>query len=230
MKQLNKDSNEDLGNTIQELYHTVRKMNSIAGQPLLCKSRIPNQKQVVLAEVKELKKALDEEDLAELSLEAVDILITASELVMLIDGDTWLLENPPQGLDDSRTVEQLVEDIITSSEEEDKWADVLGDAENLCAKLNSDMIFNIKSVGESMLSKFTPVSVLEESAETEFSICEQLQGDRYEDVYSEIVDFEGEEFVVFKTKFDKQNNESYPQGKFLKSSLTFKQPEIIVYE
>jgi hypothetical protein len=230
MTQLNKESNKDLGETIQALYHTVRKMNSIAGYPVLCKSRIPNQEQIVLAEVKELKKALDDKDLAELSLEAVDVLITASELVMINDGATWLLENLPQGLeDDSRNVEQLVDDIISSAEDE-KWIDVLGDAENLCARLNSDMIFNIKSVGDSMLSKFTLVSVLEDSAETEFTIIEKLQGDRYEDVYSEIVDFEGEEFVVFKTRFDKKNNESYPQGKFLKSILTFKQPEICVYE
>ena len=122
-----------------------------------------------------------------------------------------------------------MEEIITFSEE-NKWIDVLGSAEDLCAQLNSDMIFNITSVGESMLSKFTLVGVLEDSAETEFTICTQLQGDRYEDVYSEIVTFEGEEFVVFKTKFDKQNNEAYPMGKFLKSPLTFKQPEIVVYE
>ena len=227
---LNKETKAQVGKAIQELYHTVRKMNSIAGQPTLCKSRIPNQKQVVLAEVKELKEAFDNQDLAGLSMEAVDILITASELVMIGDGATWLLDNPPVCLNkDERTVEDLVEEILTSSEDE-KWFDVLGSAEDLCVQLNSDMIFNIKSIGESMLSKFTPVKVLEDSAETEFSIIEQLQGDRYEEVYSEIVDFKGEEFVVFKTKFDKQNNESYPQGKFLKSTLTFKQPEIIVYE
>jgi hypothetical protein len=227
---LNKETKQQVGKAIQELYHTVRKMNSIAGQLTLCKSRIPNQKQVVLAEVKELKEAFDNQDLAGLSMEAVDILITASELVMIGDGDTWLLDNPPVYLNkDERTVEDLVEEILTSSEDE-KWFDVLGSAEDLCVQLNSDMIFNIKSIGESMLSKFTPVGVLEDSAETEFSIIEKLQGDRYEEVYSEIVDFEGEEFVVFKTKFDKQNNESYPQGKFLKSTLTFKKPEIIVYE
>ena len=227
---MNRETKKDLGLAIQTLYKTVRKMNSIAGYPNLCKKRVPNQKQVVLAEIKELKEAFDDQDLVGLSMEAVDILITAGELVMIEDGDTWLLDNPPAYLNtDERSVEDLVEEIITFSEEE-KWIDVLGSAEDLCAQLNSDMIFNITSVGESMLSKFTLVSVLEESAETEFTICTQLQGDRYEDVYSEIVTFEGEEFVVFKTKFDKQNNESYPLGKFLKSPLTFKQPEIVVYE
>ena len=227
---IDKESNEDLAKVIQDLYVLVRKMNSIAGSHSLTKDRLTNQKEIVKSEVREMREALDENNLAEIALESVDLLITLSELVMILDGNEDLTKNPPKYLNSGcRNVAQLVADVEHSVEEEN-WIDALGSAEDLVSQINADMCFNIKSVGESMLSKFTPMTFLEQSSETEFSLCEQLQGDRYEEVYSEVVDYQGEEFVVFKTKYDKKNNESYSKGKFLKSPLTFKDPQIIIFD
>ena len=95
---IDKESNEDLAKVIQDLYVLVRKMNSIAGSHSLTKDRLTNQKEIVKSEVREMREALDENNLAEIALESVDLLITLSELVMILDGNEDLTKNPPKYL------------------------------------------------------------------------------------------------------------------------------------
>lgn len=228
---LDKENNEDLAKAIQELYINTRKVNSIAGNAKLCKERIPNQIELVKAELKETNKALKDNDLVDLVDGCADLLVTLSELLCLIDGNDALIKNSPKYLNaGSRNVAQLIGDI-NYEVDEGNWIDALGATEDLAAQLNADMVHNLGSVGNSNLSKFVKVTDLDDSEHTEFSIIEDIEDQgRYTDVYTEVNTYEGEEYLVFKTKYDQENNEKYPKGKFIKPKGFFKEPSIVVYE
>jgi hypothetical protein len=228
---MNKESSKVLAKAIQDLYINTRKVNSISGNASLVKSRLPNQIELVKAELKELNQGMKEGNLGEVCDGCGDLLVTLSETIMILDGNTDLLLNSPKYLNAQEAdVEELVGDI-NDAVNLGKWIDALGATEDLAAQLNADMVSNCDSIGESNLSKFILAKDLDESAETEFSICEFIEEQgRYTEVYSEITEFQGEDWVVFKSKYDKENDEHYPLGKFLKCSLTFKEPEITIYE
>jgi hypothetical protein len=228
---MNKDNKQELCKAIQDLYINTRKVNSIAGNSSLDKSRFANQLETVKAELKETNKGLKEGNLGEVVDGCGDLLVTLSEFIMIIDGNTDLLHNPPQYLNSQgASVEELVEginDAVNSS----NFIDALGLTEDLAFQLNADMVHNLYSIGTSNLSKFILAKDLDESSETEFSICETIEAKgRYTDVYSETTTFDGEDWVVFKSKYDVENDEHYVKGKFLKCFLTFQEPELIIYE
>lgn len=228
---LDKETNDDLAKAIQNLYINTRKFNTLGGNSKLCKERLPNQVELVKAELKETNKALENNDLVGLVDGCADLLVTLAESVMIQDGNTYLLDNPPKYLNSGcRNVHQLIGDI-NYYVENDNYIDALGATEDLAAQLNGEMVFNLKSVAESNLSKFIKASDLEASVDTEFSIIEDIEAQgRYTDVYDETVEYEGEEYIVFKTKYDQQNNEKYPKGKIIKPVGWFKDPEFVVYE
>lgn len=228
---LDKETNDDLAKAIQDLYISTRKFNILGGNEKLCKERLPNQIELVKAELKETSKALEENDLVGMVDGCGDLLVTLSEAVTIQDGNTSLLQDPPKYLNAGcRNVEQLMGDINHAVENEN-WIDALGATEDLAAQLNAEMPHNLHSIGESNLSKFIKVSDLENSADTEFSIISDIEAQgRYTDVYDETVMYEGEEYLTFKTKYDQLNNESYPKGKIIKPIGWFKEPELVVYE
>lgn len=231
MTQLNKENNKDLALAIQELYINTYKVNTIAGNAAFDQARIPTQIELIKAELKETNVALVEENLGELVDGVGDLLVTISSLLLILDQNLDLLENAPLYLNaGDNSVEELIAEINIHIEA-GNWIDSLGSTEDLAAQLNADIISSLSSIGESNLSKFPTVKMINDSDTTieEEVAAIEAQG-RYESVCVESSLYEGEEYVVFKTKFDKKNNESYPLGKFIKPPTFFKEPEIIVYE
>lgn len=231
MSHMNKDNREEVAQSILELYKNTRMVNTIAGNKSLCLSRLPNQVETVKAELKELNLGIKEDNLGEVVDGCCDLLVTLSEAVMIQDQNTALLEDTPKYLNSQgATVEELVEDI-NDAVNSYNYIDALGYTEDLCFQLNADMVWNNNQVASSNLSKFITVEELDASPETEFSICEAIEAQgRYTDVYAEVTEFEGTEWVVFKSKYDKENDEHYPKGKFLKNTLTFQEPQLVIYE
>ena len=231
MSKMNKDNKQELCKAIQDLYINTRKVNSIAGNSSLDKSRFTNQLETVKAELKETNKGLKDGNLGEVVDGCGDLLVTLGELIMIIDGNTDLLLNPPQYLNSQgASVEELVEEI-NDAINTNNFIDALGSTEDLAFQLNADMVQNCYSIGSSNLSKFILAKDLDDSDETEFTICEFIESKgRYTDVYAETTEHEEEEWIVFKSKYDNENDEHYPKGKFLKCPLTFQEPNIIIYE
>ena len=227
---INKETKTDLAKAIQHLYVNTLMVNQIAGNKI-CKELIPNQLETVKAELKETQAALDNNNLGELADGCCDLLVTLSFLVMLEDGNESLIKNPPKYLnEDQFSVEDLVE-AITECVEHSNYIDALGYTEDMAAQLNADMIANCYEVAESNSSKFITLEDLDASEHTEFSLIEEIEAQgRYTDVYTETTMHNGQEWVVFKSKYDQENNEHYPAGKFIKPPHFFKEPTIIVYD
>lgn len=229
---LNKESKKDISVAIGDLYRATRKINILAGNASLDSSRLETQLAAVEEELQELIDGYEARDLVMMCDAVVDSLVTVSETISLLDQEAWLTQdNPlPYLLNKDDT---CVEVLIRKTAEyynEDNFIDLLGVLEDIAVSINAPMCDNIYSVIDSNNSKFITTKELDESGETEFTLCEKIESQgRYEDVYSEIVEYEGEEYVVFKSKYDKKNDKSFPQGKFIKPLGFFKEPEIKGY-
>ncbi len=231
MTQLNIVDKAAVAVAIQELYINTLKVNSIASSEPLSMDRFENQLETVKAELKELNAGMLANDPVEIVDGCIDLLVTISFLIMLQDGNDSLTKDAPKYLNTSgSSVEQLVDEINIAMGE-GSYIDMLGLVEDMASQLNADMSASIASVGASNLSKFITLKDLEDTEFDEAYLCADLEAKgRYKDVYSERVEFEGETWVVLKSKYDITNDEHYPKGKFLKIGLTFQEPTIIVYE
>lgn len=231
MSNLDKDNKVAVAKAIQELYINTRKVNSIAGNASLDISRFDNQLETVLDELKELNAGLATDDPGEVVDGTIDLLVTLSELVCIIDGNDDLTRDAPKYLNsDGSSVYELVS-VINLCILDKNYIDALGYTEDLTFQLNADMVVNCNSVAESNLSKFIRLTDLQDTEYTEEFICKDIESKgRYVDVYSVHVEHEGETWVVFKSNQDTENNGVYPLGKFLKCPLTFKEPYLLIWE
>lgn len=229
--QLNKENKSAVAVAIQGLYQSTLKFNTLAGNDYKDKTLFNNQLENVKSELRETIEALEAGDLGELVKESLDLAVVLSFLVMIIDGNDSVCVNPPLYLNsEDLTVEELVP-LITGYVDTEDYINALCSTEDLIYQLNADAIHNAKEVGDSNLSKFILAKDLDASENSEFDIIDSFVEDgRYEDVYSEVLTYEGEEWVVFKAKRDARNNEVYPKGKILKNMLTFKNPSLVIYE
>lgn len=229
---LNKESKQEISQAIGDLYRATRRVNILAGNESLDKNRFGTQLAAVEEEMQELIDGYEDNNLGLIIDATIDSLVTVSELISIIDGnDSIIQDNPiPKHLNlYDRNVEQLINHAVDNFNN-DNYIDLLGNLEDLCVVLNCPICENIYSVIESNNSKFITVKELDESTETEFSICEAIESEgRYEDVYSETVDYQGEEYIVFKSKYDKKNDKKFTKGKFVKPLGFFKEPTIVVY-
>jgi hypothetical protein len=227
---MNKETKAQIGKAIQGLYKATLKFNTLGGNDYKDKSLFNNQLETVKAELKETIKALKEGNLGELVDGSLDLGVTLSFLIMIIDGDTSICDNAPLYLNnEDLTVEELVP-LITNCIDTENYIDALGYTEDLIYQVNGDAVHNAAQVGSSNLSKYILAEDLDNSEYSEFTVCEVInKSGRYEDVYSEVITYEGDEWVVFKSKKDSKNNESYPKGKLLKCPLTFQEPNLVIY-
>tara|TARA_R110000851_G_scaffold97008_1_gene210428 strand:- start:867 stop:1568 length:702 start_codon:yes stop_codon:yes gene_type:complete len=227
---LNKETKAQVGKAIQELYKSTLKFNAIGGNDYKDKTLFNNQLETVKSELKETIKALEDNDLGELVDGSLDLAVTISFLIAIIDGNDSITKNAPLYLNpEDLTAEELVP-IIAQCIDTENYIDALGYVEDLIYQVNGDAVANSMSVAESNLSKYILAEELDKSGYSEFDICEAVnEKGRYEDVYSEVTTYNDEEWVVFKSKKDLQNNEVYPKGKIIKCILTFKEPSLVVY-
>ena len=230
MIEMNKTSETEVSQAILALYKNTRKVNTIAGNGALVMDRFDTQLENVKSELKETIDGLAENNLVEVVDGCCDLLVTLSELVMIMDGNESLLANPPMYLNmEGFTVETLI-DCIKVDVHNGNYIDALGYTEDLAFQLNANMVHNCNSVAVSNLSKFIKLKELQDTEFNEEYLIKDLESKgRYPDVYAEHVEFEGDIWVVLKANYDKKNDEKYPLGKFLKIGLTFVEPEIVTY-
>ncbi len=231
MTQLNIVDKAAVAVAIQELYISTRKFNIVGGKAELSMDRFEDQLELVKAEVKEINQALADNNLVEIVDGALDIAITACELIMCIDGNTSLLEDKPLYLNSAGLDVVTLIGNINSSMEDANYIDVLNYTEDLIYQINASMVENCEEVCASNLSKFLTLTDLHDSDYTTEFICKDIESKgRYANVYTEEVAVDGTVYVVFKSKFDMQNNENYPVGKILKCPLSFKEPVLVVFD
>lgn len=222
MSRVNK---EELGNALTYLYESTLDFNRIGGKSIH-PDYTESQKGVILEEGKETIKALIEKDLKEIIDGCLDVCVTASFMVMILDGDDSLTKGHTNLFNvDGRSQEVIVGSLLTCLLKED-WIGVLECAEDLVYLSEGDTIHNVYEVANSNLSKYVPVTLLDDPEE----MCETIESeDRYTGVeYSINKKSNGEEVYVFTATYDLKEKHAFDKPKIVKPKGFFKEPNLIV--
>lgn len=221
---LSRDTKREKAHAILQTYKISSEINRCVGNELT-EEYAENQHNLAESEFNEAIIAIENNDLIELQDSIADILVTLSECLMIQDGNTFLLENAPKYLnEDEKPVEEYVYEAYRHFREHN-YVDALGCIEDAVDAVEGDIVSYLSAVNLSNISKFPTIETTDIDPEIE---CERIEEEgRYQDVYFEEGELCGKRVYVFKSKYDKENNERFPKGKYLKPSC-FKEPQEIL--
>lgn len=216
---------QEISQAILTLYKQTHSFNTIAGNTIN-PERIAPQSSLTLEEAKEMVLAALTKDSVEFVDGCLDGLVTCSNLVMLLEGNTALLEDAPLYLNnEGLSVNELVGKATTELLDEN-WIDLLGTLEDICYEMEGDTLHNIEQVWESNLSKFPLVKDVKSPDE----VADAITGEgRYTGVdYHTSKNIEGEEVYVFTATYDNKEKKAFSSPKIVKPKGFFVSPKLKV--
>ena len=221
---LSRTTKQEKAHAILQTYKISSEINRCVGNELT-DEYAENQHNLAESELKESILAIEKNDLVELHDGIADVCVTLSECLMIQDGNTFLLENAPKYLnEEEKPVEECVYEAYRHFRERN-YVDALGCIEDAVDAVEGDIVDYLNAVQLSNLSKFPEIETTDIDPELE---CERIEEKgRYQDVYYEEGELCGKRVYIFKSKYDKENNERFPKGKYLKPSC-FKEPQEIL--
>lgn len=224
MTKLNRTTKKEKAEAILNTYKISSAINRCVGNELT-EEYEANQHVIAESELKEAILAIEDNDLVELQDALADCIVTISECLMIQDKNTYLLENAPLYLNEQeKTVEELVYDAYRAFREKN-YVDALGLIEDAVDAVEGDIVEYMNCVNLSNLSKFPVIDTTDIDPDVE---CDNIESQgRYQDVYYEEGELMGKRVYIFKSKYDKKNNERFTKGKYLKPSC-FREPQDIL--
>ena len=222
MKKVDK---QELAQALMSLYDSTKEFNRIGGKTISPEFE-DSQKGVIQEEFLEKVNAFVAKDGKEKIDALVDILVTTSFMVMIQDGnDSICKEHTGYFHADGKSEEVLAGTLYTAVLKE-KWIDVLELAEDLLYIIDPNAIYNVYQVRDSNMSKFVPVTSLDNPEE----MCDTIEGEgRYTGVeYHTEQLSSGQEVYVFTATYDVKSKTAFDKPKIAKPTGFFKEPELIV--
>lgn len=222
---MSKVNKQELANALTYLYQSTLDFNRIGGKNIH-PDYTESQKKVVIEEAKETILALIDKDLKESVDGLLDVLVTASFMVMIQDGNDSITKDHTGLFNvDKKSDEVIAGTLLTCLLKED-WIGVLEAAEDLLYHSEGETLHNVYEVANSNLSKVVPVSLLDDPE----SMCETIESEgRYIGVeYFTSKKSSGEEVYVFTATFDVKNKTSFDKPKIVKPKGFFKEPQLIL--
>ena len=216
---------QELATALTALYAATEEFNRIGGKRIST-DFIESQKGVVMEEGKETIIAILENDNKERCDGVLDILVTASFMVMLQDGNNDLTKGHSGLFNvDGKSYEVLAGNLLTDLLKED-WISVLECAEDTLYLIDPNAITNILEVQESNFSKYVPVEKLADPEQ----MCDDIESDgRYTGIeYSVEKLNNGREVYVFTATYDVKEKRAFDKPKIVKPLGFFKEPNLIV--
>ena len=220
MSRVNK---EELARKILELWEVSDAINVAVGLTTDSEEKLDHQINVAFSEYKEGMKAILEKDEQEIYDALIDLHVTVPTCLMMYSGNKELLLEPPRNINsEGKTFNELLhlsqeaflEDILGKPRRFIDAVDYLVDA---TASVDLDVgkvISFMDAVNTSNLSKFPLVGTVDPEEE-----CDIIESKgRYTDVYFEEGELFGKKVYIFKSNYDKENNERFSNGKYLKPS------------
>lgn len=220
---------ENLQQTILDTWTISDAINTAVGLTTDSDEQLEHQFEVAYSEYKETIKAIKEDDDIEKFDGLVDLHVTVPTCQMMYAGNKDLLLENPRIQSTGKTFNRLINEsqsYMLETEHDIRYfidaVDCLVDATvALCPSQGSQekLLKYFNAVNVSNLSKFPEVGSLDPDME-----CEKIEDvGRYEEVYWEETELLGKAVYVFKSKYDKKNNERFVSGKYLKPPTNFKE-------
>lgn len=222
MKKVDK---KELSQALMTLYSNTEEFNRIGGKSILPEFE-DSQKGVTLEECKETVLALIDRDAQETIDGLIDICVTASFMVMILDKNNSITKSHLAYFNvDGQSKEVLAGNLLTAILKE-KWIDVLEIAEDLLYTLDENAIYNINQVSTSNMSKFVPITALDDPD----SLCDTIESEgRYTGVeYRNESLQDGTEVYVFTATYDVKEKRAFDKPKIVKPTGFFQEPKLKV--
>lgn len=194
--------------------------------------QLPHQINIAYSEFKEGMQAIKEDDENGRYDALVDLHVTVSPCVMMYAGNKDILHTPyeyelnVEGKDFNTLLHDAQREFLSTEHGIHHFISSLEYLCDLAAAKDLDqdrVILFLDSVNKSNLTKFPEVGSVDPEEE-----CEYIESKgRYTDVYFEETELLGKQVYVFKSKYDKKNNERFPNGKYLKPSVFVDVQELV---
>lgn len=220
---------ELLKEKILETWKVSDQINMLVGLDTTSDEHLPHQLELAFSEFKEGALAIKEGDIKGCYDSISDIHVTLPTCAMMYAGNKSLLDGTyDYELNvDKKDFNELLHEaqhyLLSKKYGVHHFQSAVDVACDMAAAkdINHDkMIAYFDAVNTSNLLKFPEVGSVDPEWE-----CDNIESQgRYTEVYFEEGELLGKKVYIFKSKYDKKNNERYPNGKYLKPS-TFKEPE-----
>lgn len=215
----------NISSAILELYKQTHSFNLIAGNTI-DPVRSEPQSNLTKEELKEAIVAALNGDKVELADGVIDGLVTNSNRVMILEGNTALLADAPMYLNhENLSLNELIGKATTAVLDED-WIELLNYLEDICYEMEGDTLYNIEQVWKSNLSKFPLV----EDVKSPDDVADKITDEgRYTGVdYHTSKNIEGEEVYVFTATYDTKEKKAFSSPKIVKPTGYFVAPVLKV--
>ena len=216
-----KVNKQELADKILETWKISDEINMAVGLVTDSDENLVHQMEVAFGEFKEgiisIKNQIENESYDAL----LDLHVTVPTCLMMYSGNKDLLLEPPRIYDTGMDFNDLLHDAQKAflSTKAGRYhfidaVDCLVDAV-VATDINPEKFIQYaNAVNTSNLSKFPLVGTVDPEAE-----CDYIESKgRYTDVYFEEGELLGKKVYIFKSCYDKENNERFPNGKYLKPS------------
>lgn len=222
------EKKNQLAEALLETWKISDEINVAVGLTTDSDEQLPHQIEVAFGEFKEGVQAIKDFNEEEIYDAICDLNVTVIPCAMMYAGNKSLLDEPhpyelnPEGKDFNELIHDAQREFLSTKYGVRHFASCVDYVCDLSAASNIDqdkMIKYLNSVNKSNLSKFPEVGSVDPENE-----CELIEEKgRYTDVYFEESELLGKKVYIFKSNYDKKNNERFTNGKYLKPSC-FKEP------
>lgn len=216
---------QTLGEVLLETWKISDAINVAVGLTTDSDENLPHQINIAYSEFKEGMQAIKDDDENGRYDALIDLHVTVIPCAMMYAGNKTLLDGTysfenlnPEKKDFNDLLHDAQREFLSTKYGVHHFISSVDFLCDLAAAKDLDekrVIEYAKAVQESNLSKFPEVGTLDPEME-----CDYIEAKgRYTDVYFEEVELLGKQVYVFKSKYDKENNERFPNGKYLKPSV-----------
>lgn len=221
---------QELAEKILETWKISDEINMAVGLDTERDENLVHQMEVAFGEFKEGVQAIKNKNESELYDALLDLHVTVPTCLMMYSGNKDLLLEPPRIYDTGEDFNDLLHDAQKAflSTKGGYYhfidaVDILVDAV-VSTDINPEKFIQYaNAVNRSNLSKFPLIGTVDPEVECDYI---ETKG-RYIDVYFEEGDLMGKKVYIFKSCYDKENNERFPNGKYLKPSTFIDVQELL---
>lgn len=215
---------QTLGKAILETMKISDEINVAVGLTTDREEQLCHQENIAFSEYKETLQAIKDNDEVEMYDGWGDLLVTVPTCQMMYAGNKDLLLDEPRIVDTDKTFNELIHQsqsyFLETKNDMRYFIDAVDCLVDAAYYLDTEKALNyLNAINVSNLSKFPVVGSIDPDKEADLI---ESKG-RYTEVYYEETTIQGKDVYVFKSTYDKQNNESFPNGKYLKALSSFKE-------
>lgn len=215
----------ELAQALMSFYASALEFNRIGGKTLH-QDYSESQEGLILEEGVEGIVAKLRSDRKEYLDGLLDVLVTSCFRVMISEGNDLLTKSHTNIFNGDHLSENVLVGQLTTALLNQDWLGVLEITEDLVYLADPNAIHNLYEVSSSNMSKYVPVTLLDDPED----MCDKIESKgRYTGVEFSVAKRDsGEDVYVFTATYDMKEKRAFDKPKLVKPEGFFKEPQLIL--